>query len=114
MHQTSSGGGVEIWTAPLEGDAGHPRLGRAEPFLQPPLVTILAAFSPDGRWLAHFSGEPGKEGAWVRPFPGSGGGWLISSRGIYPIWSRNGRELFFLADSRIMVTDYTTRGDAFV
>jgi serine/threonine protein kinase/Tol biopolymer transport system component len=115
MTQTSTRGGVEIWTAPVEDDAGHFRLGRAEPFLQTPFVTILPAFSPDGRWLAYYSGEPGKEGLWVAPFPGPGGGWLISSRGGDPIWSRSGRELFFLADSRtIMVAGYTARGDAFV
>jgi len=33
-----------------------------------------------------------------------------------PIWSRNGRELFFLSyvDRRIMVTDYTVKGDSFL
>ncbi len=33
-----------------------------------------------------------------------------------PIWSRNGRELFFLSyvDRRIMVTDYTVKGDSLV
>jgi serine/threonine-protein kinase len=110
---------VEIWTAPIEGDAGHLRLGRAEPFLPTPFVTILPAFSPDGRWLAYFSDESGKEGLWVAPFPGPGGGWLVSSRGSSPIWSRGalgaGRELFFLADFRtIMVAGYAARGDALV
>ena len=119
MSQTSTGGGVEIWMAAIEGDAGHLRLGRAEPFLRTPFVTIQPAFSPDGRWLAYFSGEPGKEGLWVVPFPGPGGGWLVSSRGSDPIWSRGalgaGRELFFLADSRtIMVASYTASGDALV
>jgi len=112
---SSSGGGVEIWMAPIEGDAGHPRLGKAEPFLQTPFVTIEPAFSPDGRWLAFFSGEPGKEGVWVVPFPGPGGGWLVSSRGREPVWSRNGRELFFLEGMRtIMVAGYSVRGDALV
>ncbi len=118
MTQTSTSGGVEIRTAPVEGDAGHLRLGRAEPFLQTPFVTILPAFSPDGRWLAYFSDEPGKEGLWVVPFPGPGGGWLVSSSGSDPVWSRGslgvGRELFFLADFRtIMVAGYTARGDVF-
>jgi serine/threonine-protein kinase len=119
MNQTTTGGGVEIWTAPVEGDAGHLRLGRAEPFLPTPFVTILPAFSPDGRWLAYFSDAPGKEGLWVAPFPGPGGGWLVSSRGSSPIWSRGalgaGRELFFIADFRtIMVAGYAARGDALV
>jgi Tol biopolymer transport system component/predicted Ser/Thr protein kinase len=118
MDRVNNSGGVELWTAPVEGDAGHPRLGTPEPFLQTPFVTILPAFSPDGRWLAYTSGEPGKEGLWVVPFPGPGGGWLISSRGSDPVWSRGGlgagRELFFLEGLRtIMVTAYTARGDAF-
>ncbi len=113
MSQTSTGGGVEIWTAPIEGDAGHPRLGQAEPFLQTAFVTILPAFSPDGRWLAYYTSEPGKKGLWVVPFPGPGGGWLVSSQGGDAVWSRHGRELFFLADVRtIMVAAYTARGDA--
>jgi Tol biopolymer transport system component/predicted Ser/Thr protein kinase len=112
--RVNNSGGVEIWTAPVEGDASHPRLGTPEPFLQTPFVTILPAFSPDGRWLAYTSGEPGKDGLWVVPFPGPGGGWLISSRGDMPVWSRNGHELFFLEDLRtIMVAGYTAKGDAF-
>jgi hypothetical protein len=56
---------------------------------------------------------------WVAPFPGPGGGWLISSRGSSPIWSQGalgaGRELFFIADFRtIMVAGYAARGDALV
>jgi serine/threonine-protein kinase len=119
ISEANTGSGVEIWMAAIEGDAGHLRLGRAEPFLQTPFVAIQPAFSPDGRWLAYFSGEPGKEGLWVVPFPGPGGGWLVSSRGSDPIWSRGalgaGRELFFLADFRtIMVASYTASGDALV
>jgi len=41
----------------------------------------------------------------VRPFPGPGGTWQISTGGgRFPVWSRNGRELFFLGpDQRIRV-----------
>src|ERR1035437_9675033 len=44
MTRTASGG-VEIWTASLAGDVGHPRLGQPEPFLQRPFNTIQPAFS---------------------------------------------------------------------
>ena len=115
MVQTSTAGGVEIWMATVEGEAGHPRLGRPEPFLQTPFSTISPAFSPDGRWLAYYSHDPEKEGVWVVPFPGAGGAWLISGRGDEPVWSPNGRELFFVEASRtIMYTRYTASGDAFV
>lgn len=117
--RAAAGGGVEIWTAPIEGDAGHSRLGKLAPFVQTPSVTILPSFSPDGRWLAYYSSEPGKEGLWVAPFPGPGGGWLVSSHGADAVWSRGphaaGGALFFILDDHtIMVTDYTTNGAAFV
>jgi serine/threonine-protein kinase len=108
--------GVNIFKAPIEGDPDRPRLGKAEPLVESKYITILPAFSPDGRWLAYSSAESGRAGLWVRPFPGPGSGWQIwSGAGGYPIWSRNGRELFFLADrQRVMVVDYTARGDAFL
>ena len=120
--QTSAGGGVEIWTAPLVGDAGPGavRLGSAEPFLQTPFTTILPAFSPDGRFLAYTSSVPGKKGLWVVPFPGPGGGWLISARGDSVVWPRAAagaaREVFFLdLDSQtIMAASYTATSDALV
>jgi Tol biopolymer transport system component/predicted Ser/Thr protein kinase len=114
MAMTNTRGGVEIWTARVEGEAGHPRLGTAEPFLQTPFVTIQPSFSPDGHWLAYDSREPGKEGLWVVPFPGPGGGWLVSSEGTSPTWSRSARELFFLSRAGIMVAGYAANGDALV
>jgi serine/threonine-protein kinase len=114
LQQGGPGSGVSIWTAPIEGDPSHPRLGKAVPFVQTPFITILPTFSPDGRWIAYTSGEPGRTGLWVRPFPGPGGQWQIDSAGRFPIWSRDGRELFFLVDGRIMVAGYTATGDSFV
>ena len=70
---------------------------------------------PDGRWLAYASNESGRFEAYVRPFPGPGGKWQISTAGgEYPTWSRNGKELFFrTADQKIMVATYTGPGDSF-
>jgi serine/threonine-protein kinase len=52
----------------------------------------------------------------VRPFPGPGGKWQISTAGgLYAFWSKNGHELFYeTPDNRIMVVDYTVNGDSFV
>ncbi len=109
------GQGNAIWTAPVEGGSEHPRLGKAERFLQTPFSEMEPAFSPDGRWLAYVSDETGSYEVYVRPFPGPGAKWPISTGGgQFPIWSRNGRELFFIApDRRIMVAAYTAKGDSF-
>jgi Tol biopolymer transport system component len=113
--EPAGSGGVPILTVPIEGEPTHPRLGNAISFLETPFITISPAFSPDGRWIVYRSGEPGKRGIWVRPFPGPGGQWQVSAGADeFPIWSRNGHQLFFLTDNRIMVADYTATGDSFV
>ena len=52
----------------------------------------------------------------MRAFPDKGGKWQISnSGGVYPVWSRNGHELFFRTeDNQIMVAGYTVKGDSFI
>jgi eukaryotic-like serine/threonine-protein kinase len=55
--------------------------------------------SPDGRWLAYVSVESGREEVYVRPFPDvARARWQAStSGGSSPVWSRDGRELYFAA-----------------
>src|SRR5262249_39808865 len=73
-------------------------------------------FSPDGRWLAYSSDDSGVQELYVRPFPGPGGKTDVSvGGGNFPVWSRDGRKLFFLTpDLRIMVADCDVRGESFV
>jgi serine/threonine-protein kinase len=110
-----AGGGTEIWTAPLE-EGENPRLGPPETFLRSPFIKINPSFSPDTRWLAYNSGESGTTEVYVRPFPGPGAGVQISTGGgRQPMWSQNQRELFFQdLGARIMVVEYTARGDSFI
>jgi serine/threonine-protein kinase len=119
---------MDIFTAPVEGDPGRGatlsgaagvRLGKAELFVGTPFLEVLPAFSPDGRWLAYQSNESGTFEVYVRPFPGPGGRWQISTGGgLFPVWSRDGRELLFeTMDQRVMAVSYTvihqTGGDSF-
>ena len=47
----------------------------------------------------------------MRSFPGTGGKWQISNGGgLYPLWSRDGRELLFLnLDQRVMAVGYSVK-----
>jgi Tol biopolymer transport system component/predicted Ser/Thr protein kinase len=103
-----------VWTLPLDmTDPEHPKPGQPEPFLE--TVSHDPVFSPNGRWIAYTSSESGTLEVYVRPFPGPGGRWQVSSGGgQFPIWSRAGRELFFASlDLHIMVAGYTTSSDTF-
>ena len=53
--------------------------------------------SPDGRYMAYQSDESGTENVYVRPFPDvNEGKWQVSSNGgNSPLWSPDGRELFY-------------------
>jgi len=106
----------DLWTVALESDGSVLRAGKPEPYLQTPFDERHPSFSPDGRWMAYSSDESGSFQVYVRAFPDKGGKWQISnSGGLYPVWSRNGHELFFRTeDNQIMVASYTVKGDSFV
>ncbi len=55
--------------------------------------------SPDGRWLAHDGSDGGPIQVFVRPFPNATEGrtQISAIGGSHPRWSRNGRELFYMA-----------------
>jgi dipeptidyl aminopeptidase/acylaminoacyl peptidase len=62
-----------------------------------------AALSPDSRWLAYVSNEQGEYEVFVRPFPNvNGGKWQVSSGGgSAPLWSHDGRELFYVSGQKM-------------
>jgi len=64
-----------------------------------------AALSPDSRWLAYVSNEQGQHEVFVRPFPNvNGGRWQLSSGGgSAPLWSHDGRELFYVSGRNLYV-----------
>ncbi len=65
--------------------------------------------SPSGGWLAFVSNETGRDEVYVQPFPGPGPKAVIStSGGRQPIWSRNGKELYYRADDMLMAVSIRT------
>src|SRR5262249_20149677 len=101
---------------PVEGDeASGCKPGKPTVFLNTPAVELSPVFSPDGRWIAYQSNESGRLEIYVRPFPGPGGKWQISTDGgTYPVWSRTRSELLYATDRRIMVVSYTAHEDSFI
>ena len=86
----------------------------ATPVLVTPFDESAIMLSPDGRWLAYQSDETGANEVFVRPFPitDSGGKYQASNGGgAAPLWSRNGRELFYLAADGAMMAVRVTAGD---
>jgi eukaryotic-like serine/threonine-protein kinase len=71
--------------------------------------------SPDGKWLAYSSDESGPSQIYVRPFPKVNDGWwqVSNSGGTKPLWSRNGRELFYLDTDRYLTSVPIDSGPTF-
>ena len=72
-------------------------------FINDPFDDCCPRFSPDGHFVAYVAEESGRPEVYVRPFPGPGQAWQVSqSGGKAPRWSRDGREIFFLAEHAVM------------
>jgi serine/threonine-protein kinase len=83
----------DIWTVAIDGSTTS-----STPLIATPADERSAKVSPDGRWLAYQSDESGQYEIYVRSFPDvqAGGLWQISNAGgTSPLWSRDGRELFY-------------------
>ncbi|HEX4577921.1 MAG TPA: protein kinase [Edaphobacter sp.] len=60
-------------------------------------------YSPDGRWIAFSAGGGGREEVYVARAPDLSNPVMISNGGgIRPIWSRDGREIFYLQGDAVM------------
>ena len=91
----------DIWVLPLFGDR------KAFPYLQTEFQETQPRLSPDGRWLAYQSNESKRNEIYVISFPQPTEKWQISTDGGQaPVWSRDGRELYYYAgNGKIMAVD---------
>jgi serine/threonine-protein kinase len=75
-----------------------------------------AELSPDGKWLAYQSDETGNPEIYVQPFPNlDSGRWQISNGGgLFPRWSKNTTELFYVqpgTNPAMMAAQFTAPRD---
>ncbi|PYU28103.1 MAG: hypothetical protein DMG32_03690 [Acidobacteria bacterium] len=95
--------GYDIYTLPLKD-------GKPQPFVRTPSLETAPRFSPDGHFMAYASDESGRVEIYVRPYPGPGGKWQISTDGgSEPVWNPKGRELFYRSGNKMMAVDVTTQ-----
>jgi eukaryotic-like serine/threonine-protein kinase len=80
-------------------------------FASPTAAEYAPAFSPDDRFVTYTSTESGIDEVFVETFPPGGGRWQVTTGGgIGPVWSRDGRELYFLSGDSVMAVDVTLGG----
>jgi len=96
--------GYDIYTLPFKD-------GKAQPFVRTSLKGKAPNFSPDGHFIAYVSDESGRWEIYVRPYPGPGGKWQISTEGgVEPAWNPKGRELFYRSGNKMMAVELNTQG----
>jgi serine/threonine protein kinase/Tol biopolymer transport system component len=90
---------LDLRALPLFGDRRPIDIART------PFNETAGRFSPDGRWVAYQSDETGRAEIHVQPFPGPGPKFQVSvAGGTLPRWRRDGRELFYIAPDRKLMS----------
>jgi len=110
--QGGAGGDYDIWALPM-----FEKPGERKPFK----VVATSGFdtdgvvSPDGKWIAYGSNTGGRSEIYVSHFPSGAGKWQLSTGGgLIPHWSRDGKEVFFIAPDRTMMrVAVRAQGDEF-
>ena len=98
--ETAADTGIDIWVMA----GGEEKTSR--PWLQTMFSEGELDFSPDGRWVAYVTNQTGAFEVWVRPFPGPGPPTRVSPAGGHdPVWSRNGKELFYQEGAKLMTAE---------
>ena len=94
----------DIGLLSMEGDHARQKLIQEKYFAKDPRI------SPNGRWMAYASNESGKYEVYVCPFPDvKKGKWKVSaSGGNHPLWSPDGRELFYSSSDATMAVPVET------
>jgi serine/threonine protein kinase len=105
-YEAVANGHFDVWVMPFFGDR------KPYAFLHEKYNTRYPVFSPDAKWMAYTSFEAGHGQIYVVAFPKPGGKFLVGD-GLGAVWSRNGKEIFYLDDhSRMVSVDATAHGDS--
>lgn len=102
--------GWNLWAVPMEGDE------EPLPLIESPFAHAYGKFSPDGRWMAFTSNASGQTELYLQRLDGmslAGGPQRVSDSGAsQPQWRRDGTELYFVSEGRLMVVDTRLEQDS--
>jgi Tol biopolymer transport system component len=100
LYSETKPGSSDVWMTPLLGQY-PPRM-----FQPTPASETSPAVSPRGGWIAYASNETGRDEIYVQQFPEGGRlRQITTTGGQFPIWSKDGRELFYWSGSGLGVVD---------
>jgi len=89
--------GADIYYRALAGDTTPVAVANSA------AIESMPRISPDGRWIAFTTDESGRNEVVMQPFPGPGGRVQVSANGgVEPLWSRDGRRLFYRGGEQFM------------
>jgi hypothetical protein len=101
--------GNDIWLLDMSsaaGSGGYPR----KPLLASRFDERYPRISPNGQWLAYSSDESGIMNVYVAPLAQPGLKRSVSTGGgRFPVWSRDGRELYYVAKGQIVAVPVSER-----
>jgi serine/threonine protein kinase len=104
---------MDLWVLPMFGDKKEYQLSNS------PFDEQTPQLSPDGRWLAYTSDETGNYEIYIQSFStdgklGTDKKRVSTTGGRFPVWRRDGSELFFVAaDGQMMSSPVKTGGTEF-
>ena len=97
--------GGDIWALDTEGQGG------ARPLVSTEYDESGGRFSPQGDLVAYTSNQSGQQEIYLQPYPGPGGRLMVSANGgVDPVWSLDGRELFFRREAEVWSVSVSAAG----
>ncbi len=95
----------DIWIIQLEQNQEFTQ----RPYIRRNINQREAVWSPCGKWVAYSSDESGRWEIYVEPYPGPGPKVSVSTEGgQQPVWSRNGKELYYRNGNKMVAATLET------